>query len=431
MNPNSLEVIATLLFAAALIHTFSVKALLHWARKFPQGSVAENLLHLLGEVEVVFGFWAGIFLVIYRFMRPKEELVVYLEKLNFTEPAFVFAIMAVAATKPVLQLAEIAIRLLARLLPLRPRAAAFYVAILFFGPLLGSFITEPAAMTVTALILKAQFYDKGLSRRFMYSTMGILFVNVSVGGTLTPFAAPPVLMVASKWNWDTAFMMSHFGWKMTIAVGTNAFLGMLINLRELRRAFPAASFSLSPKLPRQVPYWVMAAHAFFLAFVAVNSHHMPLFMGAFLFFLGFVTVCAEYNDSLKLKESLLVAFFLGGLVVLGNLQNWWIYPLVTSLESGALFIGATLLTAITDNAALTYLGSQAQGLSDVSKYALVAGAVAGGGLTVIANAPNPAGYSILNPSFGEEGISPVVLLLAALVPTLIALSFLLLQPGWL
>ena len=58
----------------------------------------------------------------------------------------------------------------------------------------------------------------------------------------------------------------------------------------------------------------------------------------------------------------------------------------------ALFFGAAALTAITDNAALTYLGSLVEDISDQSKYSLVAGAVAGGGLTVIANAPNPAGF---------------------------------------
>ncbi len=48
-----------------------------------------------------------------------------------------------------------------------------------------------------------------------------------------------------------------------------------------------------------------------------------------------------------------------------------------------------VLTAITDNAALTYPGSLIDSMSVEAKYMLVAGAVTGGGLTVIANAPNP------------------------------------------
>jgi Na+/H+ antiporter NhaD/arsenite permease-like protein len=84
------------------------------------------------------------------------------------------------------------------------------------------------------------------------------------------------------------------------------------------------------------------------------------------------------------------------------------------------FFGAAALTAITDNAALTYLGSLVPGLSEEFKIALVAGAVTGGGLTVIANAPNPAGASILKEKFEHGAIHPLGLLVAALPPTLVA-----------
>ena len=128
----------------------------------------------------------------------------------------------------------------------------------------------------------------------------------------------------------------------------------------------------------------------------------------------------EYQDRLKIKESLLVGFFLAGLVTLGNVQQWWLQEVLTKMNALVLFYGSAALTAITDNAALTYLGSLVE-LSDSSKYYLVAGAVAGGGLTVIANAPNPAGFGILKKSFGEEGISPLKLLLGALGPTIVVL----------
>ena len=119
------------------------------------------------------------------------------------------------------------------------------------------------------------------------------------------------------------------------------------------------------------------------------------------------------------------AFFLAGLVTLGSLQAYWLKPLIESLDGTALFFGATGLTAITDNAALTYLGSLVEGISDELKYALVAGAVTGGGLTVIANAPNPAGIGILQDSivFKDEGVSPTGLFLGALMPTAVAILF--------
>jgi hypothetical protein len=45
---------------------------------------------------------------------------------------------------------------------------------------------------------------------------------VSIGGTLTSYAAPPVLMLASAWQWDSGFMLAHFGWKAAVAVLVNA-----------------------------------------------------------------------------------------------------------------------------------------------------------------------------------------------------------------
>ena len=123
------------------------------------------------------------------------------DTVNYTEPLFVVVIMALASTRPIVVLAERALR--ARGAAGRRTPAAWWVTILTIGPLLGSFITEPAAMTICALLLGRQFYDLNPSPRLKYATLGLLFVNVSIGGTLTHFAAPPVLMVARPWDWDT------------------------------------------------------------------------------------------------------------------------------------------------------------------------------------------------------------------------------------
>jgi len=403
----------TLIFALAVVHTFAVKKLQTIAGKFPEGSVLENLFHLLGEVEVVFGFWAGVWFFLFSLRYSFSEGLHYLESLNFREPLFVFVIMTIAATKPVIQIAKLVIVRTSNLLPIHSKVAMYGVT-LVIGPLLGSFITEPAAMTVTALILLDEFYQKKVSEKFKYVTLGILFVNVSIGGVLTHYAAPPVLMVAAKWGWGSSYMMSHFGWKAILAVFINALLGSLFLLKELKQ------LNNQKEEKTTVPFWLIGIHLMIVGGIVISAHHPVVFIALFLFFLGILDITKEYQDSIQLKSSLLVAFFLAGLVVFGEMQTWWLQPLLNKLTAFPLFLGSTALTAIMDNAALTYLGSQVQDLSETMKYALVSGAVTGGGLTVIANAPNPAGFAILKDSFGKEGISPLALLVAGIVPTVVA-----------
>ncbi|PIP93195.1 MAG: hypothetical protein COW00_11055 [Bdellovibrio sp. CG12_big_fil_rev_8_21_14_0_65_39_13] len=426
MNPTFVQMWGTALFALAVLHTFLVSKFQHLAHKYPEGSIGENLFHFLGEVEAVFGIWSALFIIIFSFhegfvVYDEHHAVIggaihYLESLNFTEPAFVFVIMCMAGTRPIILLAEKVITMFAKLIPLPPKMG-FYISALVMGPLLGSFITEPAAMTVTALILLDYFYSNEMSDKFKYATIGLLFVNVSVGGTLTHFAAPPVLMVASKWHWGMAHMLEFFGYKAAIAVIISTVAMAFIFKGELQGKLIIKQKHDNYMVPT---WWMTLIHILFLALVVYTAHHMVFFLGLFLFFLGFMVVTEEYQDKAKLKESLLVGFFLGGLVVLGTQQQWWLQEVITKMGDLALYFGATGLTAITDNAALTYLGSLVE-LSDSAKYNLVAGAVTGGGLTVIANAPNPAGFGILKGSFKDNNISPLGILMGAIGPTIICI----------
>ncbi len=413
MTPTLIQSLAAAIFGIALIHTFSTKFFESMAHRHPAHG---GIFHLLGEVEVVFGFWAMVLVMSLFAIEGKENAIQYVDSRNFTEPLFVFAIMIVAGSRPILDLASMLVNGASRRLPV-PRSVATYFMIMSLVPLLGSFITEPAAMTLGALMLRDRFLNQdGLSIRFKYATLGVLFVNISIGGVLTPFAAPPVLMVAGKWGWDIAFMLTTFGWKAAIAVTVNAVavtvlfrkqLGLISVESESRRA--------------AVPVAIMVVNSLILLGMVMFAHHPALFIGLLLFFMGFATAYQRHQGRLIIREALLVAFFLAGLVVLGGLQQWWLQPLLLSMSSDAVYYGATALTAVTDNAALTYLGSLVEGLSDEFKYMLVAGAVTGGGLTVIANAPNPAGFSLLKVRFEDETINPLSLLVAALPPTFVAI----------
>lgn len=412
-SPQTVQIVAAVIFAVAIIHTFSTKFFEHLAHTNPAHA---GIWHLLGEVEVVFGFWAMVLMLSMLATAGQEAALHYLESRNFTEPMFVFAIMVVAGTRPVLQLARNVVGGLAGLMPLN-RGMATYLLILGVVPLLGSFITEPAAMTVGALMLRDVVFARNTSTLLKYGTLSVLFVNVSIGGVLTAYAAPPVLMVAVKWNFDTMFMLTTFGWKAALAVFVNAAGAMLLFRDQL-----SAPMERAERPTANVPLTTIAVHVLFLLAIVLTAHHPVVFLGILLFFMGFVTAYARHQDRLILREGLLVAFFLAGLVVLGGQQQWWLQPLLTRLDENAIYFGATALTAVTDNAALTYLSSLVEGLTPEFKQALLAGAVTGGGLTIIANAPNPAGAAILKEKFSDGAISPLGLLAGAVPPTLVAMA---------
>lgn len=531
------NVVATLIFLLAILHTFLSSKLLAVAHRSAEAHKARvaageahrhsvshgaELLHFLGEVEVIFGIWAVVlgFAVVAFFDWP--TFVDYLShRVNFTEPMFIVVIMAIASTRPILWLAE---GIMGRVAGwLGGTIAAWWFTVLTLGPLLGSLITEPAAMIISAMVLGRRFYELEPTEALRYATIGLLFVNVSVGGTLTHFAAPPVLMVATPWGWDTAFMLSHFGWQsgLGILVANLGYglvfrreLGRLqdsflarslkdeirrshiprdlmesmfervipevdrefqgleqlralisrevdevrvrleaeyieevsgrgidielaraafherfeeVTLARIRRGFPRilpeeeqVEF-VDPEWDQRedpVPAWVIAVHVGFLAWTVLNAHHPPLFVAGMLFFLGFSVVASPYQNRIDLKPPLLVGFFLAGLVVHGGLQAWWIEPVLGGLGEMSLMMTATVLTAFNDNAAITFLATLIPDLGQKLEHAVVAGAVAGGGLTVIANAPNPAGQAILK-KFFDNGVSPIKLLAAALCPTVV------------
>jgi hypothetical protein len=532
------NLVATLIFFLAIVHTFLTSRFLaiahRWAHdheeRIKRGEVSRDsvhqgaeLMHFLGEVEVVFGLWAVALIIAIIAFYDWGTAVHYVGyTVNFTEASFVVVIMTLAATRPILRLAEGVINSVTAVLG--GTLSARWLATLTIGPVLGSFITEPAAITISALLLARTFYALEPSTKFKYATLGVLLVNVSVGGTLTHFAAPPVLMVAAPWGWGMSYMLLHFGWKAVIAIcisngiyfalfrrelttlgdryavarlkeeiqkrflrrvdvdarydeltrsieaGTGTrdlieeqirnitdrvrtqleeqFLPELrergfdedliadafsqrfeeIRLREIRRLLPGL---LPPgergpfvdpdwdKRDDPVPVWVTLVHVAFMGWTIVTAHYPPLFVVGMLFFLGFAQVTKDYQNRIDLRPAMLVGFFLAGLVIHGGVQGWWIAPILGNLGKLSLMVVAMVLTAFNDNAAITYLATLVPNFSDALKHAVVAGAVAGGGLTIIANAPNPAGISLLKKHF-DNGVSPAGLLGAALVPTVVA-----------
>ena len=436
------NLVVSLIFLLAIMHTFVAGRFRHWAHEveaahremlqdradapadsdrdgYPdEVSFKGQILHFFGEIEAIFGIWVLVLAAAVSAFKGWPTLVDYIgHTVNFTEPMFVVVIMAIASTRPVLRFAEQCLRAVAALG--RGSVAAWWLSILILAPILGSFITEPAAMTIAALLLAGRFYALKPSPRFAYATLGLLFVNISVGGTLTHFAAPPVLMVAGPWKWDLPYMFLHFGWKAVLGI-VAATLGYYLIFRKefavLQEARDRQAVGTAKSDERSVPAWVTAVQLGFLAVTVYFAHYPALFIGMFLFFLAFTQATGHHQNQLDLKPPLLVGFFLAGLVIHGGLQGWWIEPVLESLGERPLFLTSTVLTAFNDNAAITYLATLVPGFTAGFKYMVVAGAVTGGGLTVIANAPNPAGQSILQ-RFFPDGVSPLGLLAGALGPT--------------
>jgi hypothetical protein len=445
------NLVATAIFLLAIVHTFlapMIRKLAHRAEErhrirprnnrpppvddegneVPEVSFQGQILHLLSEVEAVFGIWAVVLAVAITVYKGSATAVDYIgQRVDFTEPMFVMVIMALASTRPLMRLAERCLFLFASVGG--ATVGSWWVSILIVGPLFGSLITEPGAMTISALLLARQFYHLRPSARLSYATIGLLFVNVSVGGTLTQFAAPPMVMAAGPWHWGLAYMFTHFGWKALTGIVCATSLYYAFFRKEfahLNGAYLREGRGMTQGGGAYIPTWIIGVQLAFLVYTVAVARFPALFIGGFLFFMAFAQATAHYQKKLDLRPPLLVGFFLAGLVVHGGLQSWWLEPVLKSLGRVSLYVWATILTGFNDNAAITYLATLVPGFTEPFKYAVVAGAVTGGGLTVIANAPNPAGQAILQ-RFFPDGVSPLKLLVAALAPTLVlAAAFMLL-----
>jgi hypothetical protein len=120
-------------------------------------------------------------------------------------------------------------------------------------------------MTICALLLRHRFYSLKPSKALQYATLGLLFVNISVGGVLTQFASPPVVVVASVWQWNLFYMLSHFGWKAVIGIALSNSLYLMLFWKEfVRLAAKAPEEKLDEEGRRPIPWHITAMHVLFL-----------------------------------------------------------------------------------------------------------------------------------------------------------------------
>ena len=168
-----------------------------------------------------------------------------------------------------------------------------------------------------------------------------------------------------------------------------------------------------------MPWWLTLTHMSFMAWTVLTAHYPVLFLGAFLIFLG-LTRDVRVSKPHRAEGPAPRRFFPGRTGDSWRAAGLVDFAGVVQPVSNAAVLSSTLLTAFNDNALITYLATLVPNLDEHLKIAIVEGAVTGGGLTVIANAPNPAGQALLA-SFFDNSIKPIGLLLGALIPTIIVM----------
>ncbi len=424
--------ITLIIFLFAIIHTLSVNQIHKYARlletregpkrerQIQERSLKIQALYFLSEVELVFALWAIPLAIVIAIGYGWHEALSYINTRDYTEPLFVVVIMSLASTRPIVQAAESVLKRIAKFLG--GSLAAWWHTLLILGPLLGSFITEVGAMALCALLLARHFFEYHPSPKLAYATLGLLFVNISVGGVLTDFASPAVLVLAHCWHWNALYILTTFGFKAIVGVSLSSGLYWLYFRREFiemdrRKQMLAKIHTPHPEeLQKPVPAWLTCAHIAVITWIVMVSHYPAIFIGSFVLFLGLHQATRGYQYPIRLSRPLLIGLFLGGLVIHGGLQGWWVINVLEGLSPVGVLGSSLMLAAFSDNTAIAYLATLMPSWGTAFQYALFSGIVSGGGLTVIANAPNPAGFAILGHYF-EGGVSPIKLFLAALFPT--------------
>jgi hypothetical protein len=426
------QIISTVIFFLAVVHTFLTPTIFDYSKKLSERKEAypekwkhyhflSEFFYLLSEVEVVFGLWLLPLLLAFTLLKGWDETLEYLNTREYTHAIYITVILVVIGSRPIITFAEKVLEWVARLGKDSP--GAWWWSILTVGPLLGALIKEPAAMALSAILLSKKFYPYAPSRNFSYATLGLLFANISVGGMLTSFSSRALFIVADRLDWNWVYMLTRFGWKVLIGIILSTGLYHFVFHKEFKKGrFPKSLPALEKdEAEHPTPFWITLIHLAFLSLIVITGETPPLFLGVFLIFLAFWKATSFYQTPLHLQSAVLIGFFFASLIIHGELQAWWIIPLMQNLNHFGAMVASFILSAFVDNAIVSYITLDLPQYDDLKHYLVIAGAMSAGALTVIANAPNPVGHAILRPSFKGK-ISFFALFLGAIIPSLIYLS---------
>ena len=421
MTPTPFQLFSTLIFALSIVHVFFTPTIFKAAlalqkkQKHHEWQVTIETLLLLSEIELVFGLWLIPLFGGYALFYSWSESLGYLTSRDYTEALYMVVIVLIVSASPLITFGEKVLEKIARLGKDSP--TSWWWVILCLGPLSSMLLKEPGAMALLAVLLGRKFYHFRPSNAFKYVTLALLFLNVALSGLLSSFSSRSLYLLTSKRELSTYYMLRTFGWKALLGILLITSVAYLVFRKEFRK-FPGRVPALERGERKKVPLWVTLGHLLFAASVAYVGNQGPLLVLLGLCFLGFYKITAIYQHTHVIKQAFFVGFFFAALLILGELQGWWIREIFPHLEALGTEVATLILSAFIDNAVVIYLVPDIFSLTDPRFYAAVVGSIAAGGLTVIANVPNPIGYTLLSPYFKRK-ISGIGLFTAALIPTLL------------
>lgn len=436
----------TLIFLLAVIHSFVAPLLLKAASKrirrhempidpVAGGSKSEipkrtghfsketffwEMVYFFGEIEVVFGLWAIPLLLSMVWFFDWDTPVAYIKSNHYTEAAYLFVSMAIAATYPVIRFVEQVSEKVMGWFEDTP--LTWWMTLLTLGPLFASYLKDTSMMTIVAILLMRHFYIFRPPLKLALATQSLLFVNMGVAGSLTSVASPTALLVSGPWGWDTGFMFFTFGWKAMVGIITvNVVYWFLFRESFAALNRKAKTMFLQKVEVVDVPFWVTGVHLAFLVWVILTNNEPALYLGAFVLFLGFYQATHPYQIALSLRVPILIAFFVASLELHASLQGWWAEAFLESFKEQVLPFVALVLTTICHNSMVVYLATFVPHLTDRAKEAYFSGAIAASGLTLISSGANLIGYKVLSQAF-DEPIAPSTIFIYSFLPTFIMLA---------
>lgn len=425
---GALQVGASALFFCAIIHIFLTPWLgrlhrlyQHKKMMFPgrwkQYLLLSECFGFLNKIELVFIVWAVPLFVIFVCCEGYRVAMAYFNSRNYVSSLFIMIMLIFLESRPIECLSERIFSNIAKLGYQSPKC--WWWTIMLFAPLSTFFLKETGAMIIGATLLAKHFYRFYPSSRFGYATLGLLFSNISIGGLLTAFSSRALFIILPSVKWGNEIVIKHFCWKAVLSMLISTTIYYFVFKKEFH-SFPRSVVNKAV-VEDDIPYWVILVHIVLVGLL-ISTNTIPLFMMAILiFYLGFQRFTIFYQHSINISKTCCVGLFYAGLVIFGELQEWWVLELMHRMSDFGYMLTSYGLSIFLDNALVNYLVHNLPVATDCYLYLVITGCMSAGGLTIISNMPNIVGYLIIKPAFQVPSFSMWRLFISAAVPSVLAL----------